>query len=184
MKKYEVERCSNLLNFLENDGNVSYDDIDTGIDICTYFRGMINDMHNGVSIDKLDLKIFSEFLSGNEELVYDLENRVNELISQHLLEIFNLYQIFESGVYNDKVICDNLPFRNSNINVEKLIFSKLFDNDSISDSYQSLIDALIFNIYDRKLYDLDMKAILKLDKYIVDNNIDYDYFDKDKVKEI
>ena len=37
---------------------------------------------------------------------------------------------------------------------------------------------LIFNIYDRKLYDLDMKAILKLDKYIVDNNIDYDYFDK------
>ena len=130
----------------------------------------------------MDLKIFYEFLSGNEELVYDLENRVNELISQHLLEIFNLYQIFESGVYNDKVICDNLPFRNSNINVEKLIFSKLFDNDSISDSYQSLIDALIFNIYDRKLYDLDMKAILKLDKYIVDNNIDYDYFDKDKVK--
>ena len=61
MKKYEIEKCNNLLNFLEDDGNVSFDDIDTGIDICTYFRGMIDAMHNGVSIDKLEVKSFYNF---------------------------------------------------------------------------------------------------------------------------
>lgn len=184
MKKYEIEKCNNLLGFLESGNDVSYDDISVGIDICTYFRGMIDAMHNGIIVDKMEIKEFYDFIRGNEELIYNLENSVNMLISQHLLEIFNLYQIFKSGIYNDRVICDNLPFKDSNINVEKFIFSKLFDDDSISDSYQSLIDALIFNIYNRKLYDLDMKAILKLDKFIVDNNINYDYFGKDKVKEI
>ena len=79
MKKYEIERCNNLLNFLENDGNVSYDDIDTGIDICTYFRSMINNMHNGIIMDKKDVKIFYDFIKGNEQLVYNLENKVNTI---------------------------------------------------------------------------------------------------------
>ena len=184
MKKYEIEKCNNLLGFLESGNDVSHDDISVGIDICTYFRGMIDAMHNGVSIDKLEVKSFYNFLNGSEELVYDLENSVNMLISQRLFEVFCLYQLFESGIYNSKLIYDYLPFKDSNINIEKFIFNKLFDDDSISDSYQSLIDALIFNIYNRKLYDLDMKAILKLDKFIVDNNINYDYFGKDKVKEI
>lgn len=56
MRNYEVKSCYNLYNYLNEGSNVSSDDIDIVVDICTCYRKMINDMHNGIIKDKYEIK--------------------------------------------------------------------------------------------------------------------------------
>lgn len=71
-----------------------------------------------------------------------------------------------------------LPFLDSNIEIEKNIFSKLFHDEDIKNGYQYLLDALMINIYNNKSNDIDMNTIVLADKFIVENGIDYDLFEK------
>ena len=181
MRNYEVKSCNNLYNYFNEGSNVSSEDIDIdiAIDICTYYRKMINDMHNGIIKDKFEIKSFYYFINGNYELVFDLENKLNEFICQRLFDVHCFLDIFKTRpIINRYDILKRLPFIDSNIEIEKNIFSKLFHDEDIKNGYQYLLDALMINIYNNKDNDIDMNTIMFVDKFIVENGIDYDLFEK------
>lgn len=180
MNKIEKDSCISLLNFFNENTDISNNEIDIAIKICSYFRKMINEMHNGVVKTEDEITKFYNFFKGNETLIYELDNKLNELICQRLFDVDNFCNIFNSN--NSDEIKNNLayqylPFKDSNIEVEKNIFSKLFKDESIKNSYKSLINALLFNIYDNKYDDnLVMDTILKVDSFIFKENINYNFF--------
>lgn len=179
MRNYEVKSCYNLCNYLNEGSNVSSDDIDIAVDICTCYRKMINDMHNGIIKDKYEIKAFYCFLNGNYDLVFNLENKLTELICQRLFDVYCFLEIFRTKPIIDRNdILKRLPFLDSNIEIEKNIFSKLFHDEDIKNGYQYLLNALMINIYNNKNNDIDMNTIMLADKFIVENGIDYDLFEK------
>ena len=64
MRNYEVKSCYNLYNYLNEGSNVSSDDIDIAVDICTCYRKMINDIDIAVDICTCYRKMINDMHNG------------------------------------------------------------------------------------------------------------------------
>lgn len=181
MDETKRENCRKLYEFLtHNDTNITEIDIHNSIEICKYYQKMNSNIDNVSSKTVDEIKAYNNFINGYENIVGVLNEKLKNLISQRLMEVYHFCKFQKD---NDLTFYDNLlfykylPFKNTNIEIEKLIFATIYSDEKIKMSYSELISALAFTIYDCKLFNgLTINNIKKIDSLLLNEKINYSFF--------
>lgn len=179
MNEMQRESCSKLYDYLTNNNtNISEIEIFNAVEICKYYQKMNSNFKKNVD----EIHEYDIFIKEFEDAISVLNEKLKILINKRLVEVYNFGKLLEndhSTFHDELLFYKNLPFNDSNIDVEKLIFSSLYGNSSIKDSYNDLISALAFSIYNGKLYGgLTIENIEKIDSFLLNEKIKYSIFSK------
>lgn len=181
MDEIKRESCRRLYELLENnDTNITEFDIYNSVQICKYYQKMNSNVNDASSILIDDLKAYTDFVDGYETAIGVLNEKLKKLISQRLMEVYLFCKSQNDSTltfYKELLFYKYLPFKDANIEMERLIFSILYNDNKIKNNYNELISALAFTIYDCKLFGgLTINNIEKIDSFLFNDKINYSFF--------
>ncbi len=146
MNKNEERAVNNLINYIDNNEYVSLED--AKIALKTLYTTEENNKATNVKV--LLLKVIGLINRRTEEVEKFIDIITNKRLSNEERKIQGL---------------KHFPFRNSNLNVEKLIIEKAYETDP----YQSIEDLIIDLIYETVNNPEELKE--KINEFITDTGI-------------
>lgn len=93
--------------------------------------------------------------------------------------MYNFYKIYksdESYFRKDVSLYEHIPFKGANIDIEKVIFSKLFSNPLLLIDYRSLISEILFYLKEKIYTDINDKNIESIDSWLYNYRIYFSSF--------